>query len=49
MDKSELLEITGGGFSASMLNAIVRMATILLELGRTLGTVISRTINHKPC
>jgi hypothetical protein len=49
MSREELLSIKGGGFSASMVNAIVRFASIILEIGRTLGTVITRTRKKNAC
>ena len=44
----ELLDIKGG-FSASMINAVVRMGTILLEIGRSLGTVIRKIKDRTIC
>ena len=50
MDDDELVEIKGGlGFSATVVNAMIRGVTFTLELGRTLGTVIRRRITHNYC
>ncbi len=49
MSKEELLTIKGGSIGATMLNTIVRLGVLLLELGRSLGTAIKRTINKTAC
>ena len=49
MDENELLNIWGGEFSASMLNSIARIGTMLFEIGRSFGTVIIRIIKKNPC
>ncbi len=50
MQDSELKLIRGGvGFSASAVNAIVRMFTTSLELGRTLGTIIRKKLDKNYC
>ena len=46
----ELINIKGGAvFSASVVNALVRMITSAYELGRTLGTIIRRSKDKKTC
>lgn len=42
LTKQELLEISGGAISASLITALVRGVNALLELGRSLGTAIRR-------
>ncbi len=49
MTREELLNVSAGGISAAMLNAIVRLGSILLEIGRALGSSISRTRNNNTC
>ena len=49
LKKQELLNISGGGISASWLNALSRTVSTLLDLGRSLGTAIRRTISGKVC
>ena len=51
LKKEELLNISGGAnwFSASFLNAISRAVSTLMDLGRSLGTSIRRSINGKVC
>lgn len=47
---SELLEVRGGiGFSATVMNAMIRGVTFTLELGRTLGTIIRRKLDNRMC
>ena len=45
----ELKGIYGGGISAAMINAIVRGATLLFEMGRSLGSAIRRCISRNYC
>lgn len=45
----ELKSIYGGGISAAMINAIVRGATLLFEMGRSLGSAIKRGISRNYC
>ncbi|MBR4178714.1 MAG: hypothetical protein IKR57_05165 [Bacilli bacterium] len=50
MSDSELLEVRGGiGFSATVMNAMIRGVTFTLELGRTLGTIIRRKLDNRMC
>ena len=50
MSDKELCTINGGGVvSASIVNALVRFVNTSLELGRTLGTIIRRSINNDLC
>ena len=50
LKKEELLNISGGaGISASWLNAVSRAVTTLLDLGRSLGTSIRRSVSGKIC
>ena len=49
MTEEELLDIKGGAISASLVNSIVRFGTILLEIGRSLGTIIIRVTRKTPC
>ena len=49
--KEELLNISGGASyaTASWLNAAARAITTLVDLGRSLGTAIRRSISGKVC
>ena len=50
ISNKELINIKGGAvFSASVVNALVRMITSAYELGRTLGTIIRRSKDKKTC
>lgn len=51
MKEEELIKITGGAIkiTATMLNSISRVAQILLELGKTLGSVVRRSITRSYC
>ena len=49
IEEKELKQITGGSVTASWLTAIVRGATTIVDLGRTLGTVIRRLQNGNLC
>ena len=49
MSNQELLNIYGGGLSASVMNILIRSVSFTLELGRTLGTVIRRKISKRIC
>ncbi len=50
LKKEEMLYISGGAsISASFLNALSRAVTTLVDLGRSLGTSIRRTISGKVC
>ena len=49
MTEEELLDIKGWAISASLVNSIVRFGTILLEIGRSLGTIIIRVTRKTPC
>lgn len=49
--KEEMLSVSGGSnyASASWLNATARAITTLVDLGRSLGTAIRRSISGKVC
>jgi len=50
LKKDELLEINGGGvISAALLTALVRGATAIFEIGRSVGTAIRRYISKNMC
>jgi len=49
LKKEELKQINGGGITASFLTAIVRAATGLLDLGRSLGSAIRRIQSGTVC
>ncbi len=48
LDKKELQEIVGGA-SATYINAIVRGVNAILDIGRSLGSVIRRITSGNLC
>ena len=49
LQTEELVKIAGGGVSASLLNAISRTITTMLNLGQIIGSAIRRVISKKAC
>lgn len=49
LSKEELLKISGGEVSASLINAIARGISVFLDLGRTIGAAIRRATSGKTC
>ena len=50
MNKQELTEIYGGGsFSSSALNAIIKAITSIYEIGRRIGSALTRYKNGNLC
>lgn len=49
LSNNELLLIEGGKTSAALVNSIIRGASLILELGRSLGTAIRRITSRKSC
>lgn len=49
LNKDELLLIEGGKTSAALLNSILRGASLILELSRSLGTAIRRITSRQAC
>ena len=50
MTNEELICIYGGAtISSSLLTTILRFASFSLELGRTLGTLIRRSLDKNKC
>lgn len=46
---NKLLEIKGGGISASLINALSRGINTVLDFGRTVGTSIYMIFSGKRC
>ena len=49
LNKEQLLNVTGGGISATLLNAIVRGVNVFLEVGRSVGSAIRRLLKGHKC
>ncbi len=48
LNNEELLCVVGG-VSASMINAILKVVTSIVDYGRKFGSAIRRAISHNPC
>ncbi len=49
LNKQELLMISGGAISGSLINAFIRGINTILDLGRSLGTAIRRIQTKQFC
>ena len=49
LNKQELLQISGGAISGSLINAFIRGISTILDLGRSLGTAIRRIQTRRFC
>ena len=49
MNKEELINVSGGGISSTMINAFARGVTTIYELGRSLGSALRRIVSGKTC
>jgi len=49
LNQKQLVKIKGGNVTPALLNALVRSATTVLDLGRSLGSAIRRAVNGRPC
>lgn len=49
LNKEQLLKITGGSISATLLNALVRGVNVFLDVGRSVGSAIRRFFSGKKC
>ena len=47
LNKEQLLKITGGSISATLLNALVRGVNVFLDVGRSVGSAIRRFFSGK--
>lgn len=45
----ELLKIEGGAISGSLISSMVRGISVILDLGRSLGTAIRRLVEGNLC
>ena len=45
----ELLEVKGGGFTATLLNSVSRFIDTILNLGKTIGSAIRRVGSKSIC
>lgn len=49
LKNNELINISGGGWTAAYLNAAARAINTILELGRTVGSALRRAITRRYC
>lgn len=49
MSNREMELINGGGINGTIINAISRLISTLLELGRTIGSSLSRAKSKNKC
>ena len=49
LTNEELLQVTAGGISATLVNAVVRGVNYLLDFGRTVGSAIRRARAGQTC
>lgn len=51
LQKQELLQVTGGAFkiTASFVNAIARLGSTIMDIGRSVGSAIRRASGGKMC
>lgn len=49
LSNEELKLVNGGTISGTLISSIVRGATLLFDLGRTLGSAFVRIINRSLC
>ena len=49
LNKNELANISGGALTGTFINALTKGITVVLDLGRTLGSGIRRIISGRMC
>lgn len=49
LTKKEMITVTGGGISYSLINAITKVVTAIYELGKSTGSTIRRIIKKSYC
>ncbi len=49
LKNNELVCIVGGSITTSMINAVTKMATTILKIGQTIGSVLRRYITNSYC
>ncbi len=46
---NELMNVIGGGITASMINAIVDGFQLIFDIGKSIGSSISRLVTRRAC
>ena len=49
LERHELINVSGGGLTATYINATSRAINTILDLGRTVGSSIRRVVSRKWC
>ena len=49
LTNEELINIKGGGITATLINSLSRLIDTLLNLGQVVGSSIRRSISKKTC
>ncbi len=49
LSRNELLNVYGGTISATLINAIVKGFSVIVDLGKALGSAIRRAVSGKTC
>lgn len=49
ISENELTTITGGGISGTFINSIIKAASLILELGRAVGSAIRNATSGVRC
>lgn len=49
LEKNTLLAINGGGITASMVNAVRQVFQFIFDLGKSIGSSISRMVSGNYC
>lgn len=49
LTNQELLVITGGALTSTMINAITKAVTTIVKIGQIIGSVIRRTVTNTYC
>lgn len=49
LTKDELLKVSGGSITTTMINALARGVGVIFEIGQALGSAIRRAITKTTC
>lgn len=49
IENNELMLITGGGISGTLINSVVKLTTLIVDLGRAVGSAIRNATSGMKC
>ncbi len=49
LENAQLIKVTGGAITSSMLNAVSRIIESIMDVGRSLGTAIRMIYSNRTC